>query len=125
MKLYEQRVATHAAEAVSRGAEVLDRTYPNWWLRIDRDRLDLARSVDCIAGQLGATLGPEFREGWRSGYIALLRLLGLADRMPEVEVDYGFDVPDWAWDSGGEVQDACYQALREAWLSAIDDRMTH
>jgi hypothetical protein len=35
------------------GREYLDRTYPDWWFpKIDRERLDMNLTNDCILGQL-------------------------------------------------------------------------
>lgn len=36
----------------ARGAALLDEMHPNWWMKIDIERLNIHSSKDCVLGQL-------------------------------------------------------------------------
>jgi hypothetical protein len=40
------------ADRIERGMAYLDETTPDWWKRIDLDRLRMFHCLDCIIGQL-------------------------------------------------------------------------
>lgn len=42
-----------AAERVAAGAAFLDQNWPQWWVEIDEDNLNLASACNCVLGQLG------------------------------------------------------------------------
>lgn len=46
---------------VSRGAELLDKNRPDWWLKIDLEKLDMESCCYCILGQLFLTYGEALR----------------------------------------------------------------
>lgn len=77
-----------AEELVERGATLLDRTVPAWWLQIDESELDMSNIYQCVLGQnfgrygeglsflFGEDYGEEpFEHGFDSGDVSIMRLL--------------------------------------------------
>lgn len=90
-----------AMKRASKGADWLDRTLPNWWLRINVGLLDMSNLDLCVGGQL-------FIEK-DNGYAAFMEAYGLT---PQDAERLGFDVSDYI----------TYEELDEAWTSLITDR---
>ena len=118
--------------AVARGAALLDREYPDWYLRLDRRTLRLQSCVSCVLGQL---FGTPMRDGYGVGLDYLARVT--AQPLSAIIERYGFLLSD---DRGcmhchyhlpshpahPETIDAAWGALRACWLEAVDARLqTH
>jgi len=57
-------------ETVTRGVQVLDRTFPKWWERIDLNVLEIADPCRCLLGQLMGNYAHAVLElgiAWRGG----------------------------------------------------------
>jgi hypothetical protein len=39
-------------QAVARGVKLLDRTTPDWFIKVDTDTLDLGNTILCVLGQV-------------------------------------------------------------------------
>lgn len=90
------------SDRVARGVARLDKYSPDWRDRINRDRLNMAESRDCVLGQLFGS----FTEG--------LRRLDISARCDVVNnaVSLGFDffIDD---------NDMDHVALNDAWLAVL------
>ena len=95
-----QRVLQETQERATRGAEFLDERRPGWVAKIDRKRLDMLSSRDCILGQLYG----DYEDGLHA-----LR--------PLSRTDLGFSVTSM------ESRGVYFPALRKAWLKLIEERL--
>jgi hypothetical protein len=95
---------TTPAQAVTRGAALLDREFPGWAERIDLPTLDLGDCYQCILGQLFE----EAAELYSDGYLTGRDRLGLTFRDT---VEHGF-IP--RRDSSGYDD-----LLNEAWAAEV------
>lgn len=108
-----------AAEAVKRGAALLDTCMPNWVERVDILDLDVSSCQSCVLGQVYAdqvTGSHPSRTGWGMG---MLDLFGTTDAINGVA--YGFE------QRGLAVMDTLYPAeeydlLTNAWADLIAAR---
>lgn len=96
----------HLKDYVSAGAELLDRKRPDWFLRVNLDKLDLGSGYECVLGQLYGA--------YASG----------VDRL---ELDWDADEPTRLGFSahglpGGDLN---YPELTELWLDQIQYRLDH
>jgi hypothetical protein len=108
---------------VAAGIALLDQKDPDWWradhpLAIDLDRLDMATTCDCIAGQRGCRLPSVGRFSY--GYTRGTEQLGVID-----DVAVGFDRPHGTalpqtWTDGSS--EAYYKALGDEWRRVITER---
>ncbi|GAA2321301.1 hypothetical protein GCM10010149_87890 [Nonomuraea roseoviolacea subsp. roseoviolacea] len=101
--------ATNApvAERVAFGAKTLDELAPEWFRKIEKDRLDIASGSECVIGQVfeGCCFGCK------------LDALNIID----YKANLGFDIPT-GYDSYS-VMKSWYNDLKVAWLVEIDQRL--
>jgi len=94
----------HVNDCVETGIDLLDSEAPGWVNCIDLDTLDMSTTGNCVLGQV-----------YGDFFIGMAELFASDD--PELAVRHGFETPD-------ETDPSCdYDALNEAWRTAIDNRL--
>lgn len=99
-------------ERVGRGAALQDEKRPGWWRLIDLDRLDVASSCDCVAGQQPG------------GYDRTMNALGIERSAEAASCGFqayapGLDLADLEY---GRIIAEEYDALTGAWRELITRR---
>lgn len=100
----QQMTPQEAWTRASRGAAFLDRCYPDWFRRINVQRLELSSRSCCIVGQLFGDFQKVFEAG------LAIRLCG--ERVDAIEM--GFTQSDGP---------AGWSMLQEAWLDLVAARL--
>ncbi len=102
-------------EEVKAGAEWLDSIMPDWFRKIDINKLDMSRSDQCILGQL--ELKPRFD---REVYGLELKV----HDWRELHWKFGFTVKEGVDDRGipEQVVDYAFKVCKDAWLEEIKQR---
>jgi hypothetical protein len=101
-------------ECVRRGAEMLDREYPDWAERVHLGSLDLWSEYDCVLGQLFP-----YQIERASHFIAGAVCLIGCDLSMAVDwlTDFGFD-----WEPSLDDYDDGYDTLTELWAAEVMKR---
>ncbi len=95
--LYEAARAVEIRKNVARGAEMLDRFYPDWHKHVDLDTLDMFDTRRCVLAQLYGT----FRMGMN---------------------ELGDFTPDWPQRHGFDCTMTTEPITRECWVDEINER---
>lgn len=89
----------------ARGAVKCDEHQPDWWQRIDVDRLNMASCTLCIIGQSFQTMN----------YATIIEDRMCLNIAKDEDFNFGFD---WKRGEGNQVG----EILREAWIAEIEKR---
>lgn len=93
-------------EQVAAGIDLLDKEYPGWRDKINRETLNLRRPSLCVLGCLFPGLC----------FDDALEILGLNEGNSG---EYGFDIPLDYRPIGGFNTSECYKELTDCWLQAL------
>lgn len=100
--------------SIREGASFLDDLYPQWYKKIDLEKLDLEHTDNCVLGQLGPVIGVRHRDYFRA-LSELAYLYDLGDR-EKWAMDHGFYLEDG--------DDHEYHKLTNKWKRAIRYRLS-
>lgn len=106
-------------ENVTKGAELLDQTWPYWWNRVDPETVDVARYSLCPLAQASGT------RDYAEGRLQLLIDSGseLANPAYLAEPDQSFHYGRWSEEHGFSLRDGeGYPELTRLWREAILER---
>lgn len=92
---------------VEKGVALLDKVVPDWFTRIDTDRLDIANGYLCVTAQVAD-------DSWRVG----MTMLGLEW---DSYIEHGFHVRSSDHESEGEA-DRMFDLLNDYWYAEITKR---
>ena len=107
MKDWQQECRKRAYEAVTRGADLLDKKLSDWHYAINLDELRTGRRDDCVFAQLrNEAFG-------KSGRAVLFKL--------NIEED---ELTDYGLDSWGSIDPISHRDLAPAWDEAVLARLS-
>jgi hypothetical protein len=110
LKMMTRLASRRRARAAARGAMLLDRKMPGWWLDVRPERLDQSNTYRCVCGQLAGKFS-----SWE---ITLERL-----KMPyALTARYGFRLTFATLLTTGRVTDRAYDELTEFWREQVTRR---